>query len=110
MKVHLIKKETIEDYAKNNAGCRSSFKLWLADIKKSSWNNPRDIVGSFPSADLLGNGTNRVIFDINGNFYRMICEYLFGRQKVHLYICWIGTHTEYTKLCKDKKQYTVTNY
>lgn len=82
MKVHLVKKGTIEKYAKDNAGCRSSFKLWLTDLKQSDWNYPKDILESFPSADLLGNGTNRVIFDIGGNVYRMICEYLFGKEKV----------------------------
>lgn len=110
MKVHLVKKETIEDYAKDNAGCRSSFELWLTKLKKADWNNPTDILASYPSADLLGNGTNRVIFDIGGNLYRMICRYAFGRIEVRLFICWIGTHAEYTKLCNNKQQYTVRKY
>jgi mRNA interferase HigB len=27
-----------------------------------------------------------------------------------LFICWIGTHAEYDKICKAKKQYTLNNY
>ena len=89
---------------------RGPFTDWLTELNKADWNKPEDIRTVFASADLLGNGTNRVIFNIGGNLYRMICEYLLGQQETHLYICWIGTHAEYTKLCNDRKQYTVTKY
>ncbi len=40
----------------------------------------------------------------------MIAKYWFGVSKVHLYIKWIGTHAEYTMLCKKMQQYTVDDY
>ncbi|MFL9485070.1 type II toxin-antitoxin system HigB family toxin [Chitinophagaceae bacterium LWZ2-11] len=110
MKVHLIKKQTIENYERNNAGCRTFFKLWIWVIKNADWNIPEDIQSTFCSADLLGMGSNRIVFDIGGNKYRLICNYFFGAKEVHLFICWIGTHAEYTKLCNDNKQYTITKY
>jgi mRNA interferase HigB len=110
MKVHLLKKQTIENYAEKNARSRSSFKLWLLTIKCADWNRPEDILNTFRSADLLGSGTDRVVFDIGGNNYRMICHYVFGEKEVHLFVCWIGIHAEYTKLCNDKKQYSISNY
>jgi mRNA interferase HigB len=33
----------------------------------ADWNEPGDISETFRSADLLGNGSNRVVFDIAGN-------------------------------------------
>ena len=110
MKIRLIKRKSIEDFAYQNARSRSSFKLWLALLKRADWKEPGDIAETFGSADLLGDGSNRAVFDIAGNSYRMICKYHFGVTKVHLYIKWIGTHSEYTKLCKDNKQYIVNNY
>jgi mRNA interferase HigB len=110
MKVRLIKKKSIENFALQNARCRSSFKLWLTALKYADWNEPEDIMATFGSADLLGNGINRVVFDIAGNNYRMICKYQFGETEVHLYVKWIGTHADYTKLCKDKLQYTVNDF
>jgi mRNA interferase HigB len=110
MKVRLIKKKSIENFALQNARSRSSFRLWLTALKYADWNEPEDIMATFGSADLLGNGINRVVFDIAGNNYRMICKYQFGETEVHLYIKWIGTHADYTKLCKDKAQYTVNNF
>ena len=67
-------------------------------------------IETFGSADLLGNGSDRVVFDIAGNNYRMICKYHFGATKVHLYIKWIGTHSQYTQLCDNNKQYSVNSY
>lgn len=59
---------------------------------------------------MLGNGTSRVVFDIGGNHYRLIASYAFGERQVHLFVCWIGTHAEYTKLCAKNQQYTINLY
>lgn len=110
MKVHLIKEQTIWDYVKKHARSGNSFDYWLLLISRVDWFIPEDIKQSYTSADLIGNGSNRVVFNIGGNDYRMICKYFFGKSKVHLYICWMGTHAEYTKLCKNNEQYTIHKY
>jgi mRNA interferase HigB len=110
MKVHLIRKETIEHFARQNARSRSSFQEWLTKLKYADWENPEDIQATFSSADLLGNGSDRVVFDIGGNNYRMICRYWFGTTRIHVYVKWIGTHGEYNGLCKRNRQYTVDDF
>ena len=40
MKVHLIKRQSIEEYAALNAGSRLPFALWLTSIKAADWNLP----------------------------------------------------------------------
>ena len=110
MKIHLIKKQTIEEFVAKNARSRSSFSLWLTAVKFADWNQPTDIQHTFGSADLLGNSFNRVVFDIGGNNYRMICKYSFGDKQVHLFICWIGTHAQYDELCNKSQQYIVNIY
>lgn len=35
-------------------------------------------------------------------------KYAFGKNQVHLFVCWIGTHKEYDKLCKINGQYSVS--
>ena len=110
MRVHLIRKETIEDYARSNAQSKTPFSIWLTAIKFADWNNPEDIKETFAAADILGEGSNRVIFNIGGNNYRMICKYAFGEKQVHLFVLWIGTHAEYDKLCKKGEQYTINIY
>lgn len=110
MRVRLIKRKTIEDYVRKNARSRSSFRIWLTNLKFADWSEPDDMLATYGSADLLGVGSNRIVFDIGGNNYRMICKYLFGETKVHLYIKWIGTHAEYDKLCKKGEQYKIDIY
>ncbi|MEP7170999.1 MAG: type II toxin-antitoxin system HigB family toxin [Bacteroidota bacterium] len=110
MRIRLIKKKTIEQYAAQNAKSRSSFNSWLAKIKSADWSEPGNISDTFGSADLLRGGSERVVFNIAGNNYRMICKYWFGTNRVHLYVKWIGTHKEYDNLCNRQEQYSVNDY
>jgi mRNA interferase HigB len=111
MKAHLIRKETIEEFARQNAQSRSSFSEWLSKIKYADWEDPADnIQATFPSTDLPGESSNRVVFYIGGNNYRLIGKYAFGDKQVHLFVCWIGTHAEYDKLCDSNKQFTISIY
>ena len=110
MKVHLIKKDTIEQYMISQARSRVSFEDWLEKIKRADWLKPDDIKSTFNSADLLGNGCDRVEFNIAGNNIRLIAKYWFGTAKAHLYVKWIGTHAEYTALCREKMQYSVDDH
>ena len=110
MKVHLIKKQSIEDYVLKNARSRASFEIWLSIIKRVDWNEPNEIISTFNRADILGKGSDRVVFNIGGNNYRLICKYYFGDTRVHLFVKWIGTHAEYTKLCNEEKQYEIDVY
>ena len=110
MQVHLIKRASIEQFCIQNAQSRISFEAWLTKLKFANWQLPIHMQMTFPKTDLLGNGSNRAVFDIGGNKYRMIVQYVFGTKQVHLFICWIGTHAAYDKLCKLGEQYSVNIY
>jgi mRNA interferase HigB len=110
MKVHLIRKETIEAFALQNAQSRTALEDWLEKLKNADWENPADMQTVFRTADLLGKSSARVVFDIAGNHYRMICKYAFGNKQIHLSVCWLGTHAAYDKLCDNNEQYTVSIY
>jgi len=72
---------------KANVQSRSSFEDWLEKLKYSDWKLPADMQRTYDSADLLGNGSSRIVFNIGGNTYRMICKYVFGDKQVHLFVC-----------------------
>jgi len=110
MKVHLIKKQSIEDYVLKNARSRAPFEVWLSILKKADWNEPNEIISTFNSADILGNGSDRIVFNIGGNNFRLMCKYHFGTMKVHLFVKWIGTHADCTKLCNEGKQYEINAF
>lgn len=110
MRIHLIKEKTIRDFTQRQAQSKISFTEWVAKLKLADWDWPGDIKKTFPTADLLGRSSFRVIFNIAGNQYRMICKYGFGETEIHLFVCWIGTHAAYDKLCREEKQYTISLY
>ena len=110
MRVHLIKKQSIEDFVLKNARSRTSFETWLMILKRADWKEPKDIISTFNNADILGKGSERVVFNIGGNNYRLICKYHFGQHRIHLFVKWIGMHPDYTELCNDGKQYDISNY
>jgi mRNA interferase HigB len=110
MKVHLIKKQTLEDFAHRHPGSTASLQDWMEKLKLADWEQPGDMKQTYNTADLLGKSSSRVVFDIAGNNYRMICKYLFGKRQVHLFVCWIGTHAAYDKICKQDDQFTINHY
>ena len=62
MQVHLVKKQTIQNYVISHASGKSSFEKWITVIKHADWNVPEDIRRTFGSADLLGKGSERGCF------------------------------------------------
>lgn len=110
MKVHLIKKQTLEDFARRHPRSKSPLEDWTEKLRFADWEQPNDIKRTYNTADILGKNSNRVIFDIGGNNYRMICKYVFGAKQAHLFVCWLGTHAEYDKVCNQGEQYTINIY
>ncbi|MCE7062434.1 type II toxin-antitoxin system HigB family toxin [Dyadobacter sp. CY343] len=110
MKVHLIKRQSIEAFVQISPQYKPAFEDWLTKIRYADWYKPEDITRTFGSVDFLGNGSSRVIFNVAGNSCRVICKYVFGGKQVHLFVCWIGIHADYTKLCRGGEQYFVNKY
>jgi mRNA interferase HigB len=110
MRVRLVRDKTILNVVSRRRWHTAGFTSWLDKLKYTELDQPSDILDVFPSADILGKGSQRVIFNIGGNKYRLICRYYFGSRFVHLYDCWLGTHAEYDILCKKNLQYTIRTY
>lgn len=111
MNVRLIKSETIREYAKKYTGRKDSFDDLITWINKANWKTPKDIIETIPKSDVISD--DRVIFNLKGNNYRLVCHYIFTETSVILYVCWIGNHEEYDVLCdpgSEPSQFNVWNY
>lgn len=64
MRVHLIKRQSIEQFAQAYPASRVPFQEWLSKLRWADWYKPADIKSTFRSADLLGRGSQRVVFDV----------------------------------------------
>ena len=96
--MHVISRSRLIEFWKKHPPSEIGLKTWFQKVKAAKWKSFHDIKKDFPSADQLGN--NRIVFDIKGNDYRMICLVFIQGQKV--FIRFVGTHAEYDKL-KDAK-------
>lgn len=98
MKVRVITELSIWEYCSKNARALPSFYIFLEKLKSCDWNDLNDIKNDFPNLSIIGNCENsRIVFDIGGNNYRMICDYNFYKNCC-LYVAFIGTHAEYNKV------------
>lgn len=103
MKVRLIKKAAIEDYSIRHARSKGSMDAFLQILKVADWNIPVDVNSTFGKrADIICHG-KRVVFDVGGGSFRIICGLAFSVQSVFLYVKFIGTHAAYDRLCKPGK-------
>jgi mRNA interferase HigB len=103
MKVRLIRKASIETFIAQNARAKSSMHAFLELLKVADWEVPNDIKSTFGNrVDVICNGS-RLVFDSGGGAFRIICGVAFGKKSVFLFVKFIGTHAEYDKLCKAKK-------
>lgn len=103
MKVKLIRKTGIESFIVQHARSKSSLNAFQKLLKEADWEVPDDIKSTFGNrVDVICNG-NRVVFDCGGGAFRVICGIAFMKKSVFLFLKFIGTHAEYDKLCKAKK-------
>lgn len=94
MRIISIKK--LKDFW-NNSNYRDSehpLRAWYAEAKRANWTKPSDIKKKYKNASFLA--SNRVVFNIKGNKYRLIVaiKYVF---KI-VFIRFVGTHKQYDKI------------
>jgi mRNA interferase HigB len=62
MKVHLIKKQTLEDFAHRHPRSKTSLEDWTEKPKLADWEQPGDMKQTYNTADILGKSSSRVCF------------------------------------------------
>lgn len=87
------KKPLVEFYQKHNKA-EHPLKTWVKKAQEATWKTPQDIKNDYKTADVLPD--NRVVFNINGNHFRLIVKINYNCGVV--YIKFIGTHAEYDKI------------
>lgn len=94
--MRIIKEKTLTDYCKEskNKQAAESLKSWLFEVRYSTWDNANELKSTYSNASVLS--SKRVVFNINGNDYRLIVDIEYKLKIV--FIVWFGTHTEYDKI------------
>ena len=96
--MRIVTYKAIQEFTAKHADSETALKEWYHKVKKQEWESFNELKSTFGSADYVGN--NRVVFNIKGNNYRLVCIVIYVSKKV--YIRFIGTHSQYDKIdCKN---------
>lgn len=90
--MHIISWKKLSDFIEDYPTSESSLRSWHKIIRESDFSNFNELKMTFRTIDQVGNLT---VFNINGNYFRLIAAIHYNRQKV--YVRDILTHTEYDK-------------
>ena len=92
--MRIVARKTLLEFIRNHARAEQSILAWYAEAAQSTWRTPQDIKAHYASASFVGK--NRVVFNINGNDFRLIVAVAYRLGVV--YIKFVGTHAEYDKI------------
>jgi mRNA interferase HigB len=91
--MRIIALGTLRDFWRNplHRDAEQPLRAWYRDALRANWQAPDDIKATYRNASILK--SNRVVFNIKGNDYRLIVAVHYDRG--HVYIRFVGTHREY---------------
>ena len=92
--MHVVSIKKLRQFWDEHADAQAALRAWYREAKGAAWKSFNDIKKHHRSADCLPG--NRVVFDINGNRYRMVVRIHYNAGRI--YIRFIGTHAEYDKI------------
>ena len=87
--------------SKDHRVVKAALDSWFHEVQGADWHTPADLVESYANASIVG--SDRAVFNIKGNSYRLVVALDYGRQIV--FIKWIGSHRAYDKIDARTVQY-----
>jgi mRNA interferase HigB len=92
--MQILAKRTLKQFWDKHPKAEAPLRSWYALVEGATWNSPADVRAMFNSADFIAD--NRIIFNIGGNNYRLICHVSYSFRRV--LVKFLGTHAEYDKI------------
>lgn len=92
--MRIISRRTLRDFWKRHADAEQPLKAWFAETTRAAWKTMTDIKGRYATASV--SGSERIVFNVGGNKYRLVVKVWFIGQAV--WIKFIGTHERYNQI------------
>ncbi len=90
--MHIISRKALQTFWERYPDSETALLRWYKIVEQSIYQNFAELRVTFPSADLVN---ELVVFNIDGNKYRLIASIHFNRGKV--YVRHVLTHQEYDR-------------
>lgn len=94
--MRVIAKRTLRKFWEQQSyrDAEQPIRAWYGEAEDAEWSTPNDIKAQYRNASILK--SNRVVFNIAGNKYRLVVKINFEHQIV--YIRFVGTHAQYDEI------------
>ena len=92
--VRIIGYRQLDAFSRKHRDAAAPLARWCREVAAVEWSGPQAIREMFAAASFRP--SNRVIFNLKGNAYRLVVRVNFPLQQV--IVEWIGTHAEYNRL------------
>lgn len=105
--MRIIARKTLRDFveslrgSKDQKAVKSALDSWFHEVQNANWHLPTEVTRGYTNASVVN--SERVVFNIKGNAYRLVVAIDYGRQIV--FIKWLGTHSDYDKIDVKKVKY-----
>ena len=94
--MQVIAKSTLVQFW-SQPGCadaKAALQSWYDEAIKANWKAPQNIKDQYGSASICG--SNRVVFNIAGNKYRLVVEMQYRAGIA--WVKFVGTHSRYDQI------------
>ena len=92
--MRIIAKKTLNSFGDRHPDAREALRAWHADARKACWKSPADVKRVYANASVVG--SNRIVFNIRGNQYRLVVAVNWRAGIV--FVRFVGKHTEYDRI------------
>ena len=99
--MRIIAKRTLREFWEAHLDAEHALLDWHDLVAEKDWSNPNEVKETWRNASIIE--SNRVIFNIKGNDYRLITEIDFVHKFV--FIIWIGSHSDYDRIDAKKIEF-----
>ncbi|MBI2376948.1 MAG: type II toxin-antitoxin system HigB family toxin [Deltaproteobacteria bacterium] len=88
--MRVIARARLRTFWEAHADAEEPLRRWFGEAERADWTSPSDVRSQFATASF---GSDRVVFNIGGNKYRLVVMISYARHTV--FIRFIGTHAAY---------------
>lgn len=92
--MRIIARKTLRAFWERHPAARGPLLAWYREVEQEDWDTPAKVKAKYRSASLIG--TDRVVFNIKGNDYRLVVRIDYGYRIV--YVRFVGTHADYDRV------------
>ncbi|WP_425163746.1 type II toxin-antitoxin system HigB family toxin [Candidatus Binatus sp.] len=98
--MRVVARRTLRQFAESLKGQQSrkavtaALDAWFREASRAEWRTSADVKRNYGTASIVS--SDRVVFNIKGNDYRLMVAIDFRRQAI--FVKWIGSHRDYDRI------------